>query len=249
MNYRMDKYDSEIPELKSRTSRNKSLYTDSDVEYDKFDVNSNVSVLKNNAREIDVNQIRDMLDKKYRDNLPQRKSIDIPNFEETNETDSLEDTKEYDLKVMLNQAKNDKIINYDKERLTKNQNSEELINKINEKYNKKNEDTDDLKELIDTITALEIKNKQKDAEFLDLAEDPDDTINTNASILGEKTQTEQFYTGQLAVQEDDFEDFKDMQDDIKSNSIFVKILTFIFILILLGAIIFVANNVFDLGLF
>ena len=49
--------------------------------------------------------------------------------------------------------------------------------------------------------------------------------------------------------EDDLDDFKDMQDDIKSNSIFIKILVFIIILIFIGVGIYVANNVFDLGLF
>jgi hypothetical protein len=184
--------------------------------------------------------------------LPQRKSIDIPKFEESYEKDPLEDTKEYDLKTLLQEAKDNKEIDYDKERLTKKQSSEELINKINKKYlNNQEEDEDEnLKELINTITQLEIKNKQKDAEFLDLADDTSEiSVANNTGILTETNPTEEFYTGQLSVQKDDFEDFKDMQDDIKSNSIFVKILAFIFIVILLGTIVFVANNVFDLGLF
>ena len=78
MNSRMDKYEDDTPALKKRTEKNANLYQTNGVdEYDKFDINSNISVLKKDARNIDVNQIRDMLDKKYRDNIPQRKSISI----------------------------------------------------------------------------------------------------------------------------------------------------------------------------
>ena len=98
MNSRMDKYELDTPALKSRTDRNKELYRSYEaLNYDKFDVNNNVEILKSNARNIDVDQIRDMLDKKYRDNLPKRKSISIDNYEEPVRKDE-EDTKEYDIK-------------------------------------------------------------------------------------------------------------------------------------------------------
>jgi len=248
----MDKYELETPELKKRTERNKELYHSYETpDYDKFDVNSNVSVLKSNAREIDVDQIRDMLDKKYRDNLPKRKSIELPRIEEEFEKDPLEDTKEYDLNSILSKVKDEKIINYDKERLNKTASSEELINKINEKYghNDLDDDEDELKELINTITALELKNQSNDAELLGLDANEDDTIVSKNTSIIEKKPEQDFYTGQLAVTDDDFEDFKDMQDDIKSNTVFVKILAFVFIVVLIAAIVFVANSVFDLGLF
>ena len=67
---RMDKYADETPELKRRVDKYSGLYeSNSSNDYDKFDVDSNVSVLKDNARSIDVDQIREMLDKKYRDNI------------------------------------------------------------------------------------------------------------------------------------------------------------------------------------
>ncbi len=241
---RMDKYELDTPELKKRTDKNKELYQSELMNYDRFDVNSNVEVLKNNARSIDVDQIREMLDKKYRDNLPQRKSIDIPSFEEEVIKEKVEDTKEYDLNSVLSKAKEDRVINYDTERLNKTQNSEALIDKINEKYNKKEETKEEteLRELINTITALELKNQKKDAELLGLE---DTTIEEN-SVLPD---TEEFYTGNLKVDENDFDDFKDMQDDIKSNSIFIKILAFVFILVLLAGLVYVLNKILNLGLF
>ena len=252
MNSRMDRYENETPALKSRTERNKDLYSATlDVDYDKFDINSNISVLQNNARSIDVNQIRDMLDKKYRDNIPQRKSIDIPNFEEEYSKDELEDTKEYDLSSIISKVKEEKQINYEEERLTKNQNAKELIDKINQKYQSRDtkEEDNDLKELINTITALELKSNQKDAELLDLVDETTSIAKPKEESIISNNSEEEFYTGKLSVKEEDFEDFKDIQNDIKSNSIFIKILAFLFIIILIGAIVFVVNNIFDLGLF
>lgn len=248
MNSRMDKYDVETPELKKRTERNRDLYYSEGIgNYDKFDINSNVEVLKNNAKNIDIDQIKEMLDKKYRDNMPKRKSIDIPKFEEP-KVELDEDTKEYDLNSLLSKAKEEKQVDYDSFRLNTTSDSKELINKINEKYveKKDNDDEKELKELIDTITALEMKNQKNDAELLDLADESNDNEQTHSGII---PKTEEFYTGQVAVTEEDFDDFKEMQDDIKSNSIFVKILVFIFVLLVIAALVFVANKIFNLGLF
>ena len=61
---RMDKYNDETPELRRRIDKYSELYEkNNSSDYDKFDVDSNISVLKDNARSIDVDQIREMLDK------------------------------------------------------------------------------------------------------------------------------------------------------------------------------------------
>lgn len=248
MNSRMDKYELETPELKKRTERNKALYDSYDLgDYDKFDVDSNIEVLNNNARNIDVDQIREMLDKKYRDNLPKRKSIDLPKYEEPEIKENLEDTKEYDLNSILSKVKEERTVDYDDLRLNNASSSKELIDKINEKYSsKETNEEEELKELINTITSLELKNQKQNADLLGLSDDNE--TKTNISIIPEKKEQD-FYTGKLAVTEDDLDDFKDIQDDIKSNSIFIKILVFIIILIFIAVGIYVANNVFDLGLF
>ena len=247
MNSRMDKYELETPELKKRTDRNKELYNSYEIEnYNKFDINSNVEVLKNNANNIDVNQIRDMLDKKYRDNIPQRRTIDLPTYEEPDINENLEDTKEYDLNSILSKVKENHPIDYDDLRLNKTSSSKELVERINEKYSHKEStaDEEELKELINTITSLELKNQKQNADLLGLSDDDTKTIN---NIIPKKPEDE-FYTGKLAVTENDL-DFKDIEDDIKSNSLFIKILVFVIILIFIAIGIYVINNVFDLGLF
>lgn len=233
--------------LPSRTELNKKLYNSYENQsYDRFDVNSNQEVLKDDVRKIDVNQIRDILDKKYRDDAPKRKSIQIvePDIDELER----EDTKEYDLREILNRAKQDVSYDYDREKLNKASDVNQIVNDVRKKYSFKDdneENSEELMELIKTVTQLEIQNSNKDAELLGLS----DTVSLDPDKIIKKSDEEDFYTGKLAVTEKDFEDFSDIENDIKSNSIFIKLLVFIFILVAIGIGIFIANNFFDLGLF
>ena len=159
---RMDKYADETPELKRRVDKYSGLYEiNSSNDYDKFDVDSNVSVLKDNARSIDVDQIREMLDKKYRDNIPKRKSISV---ESTNVDAGVaykkSDEKDYDLNVILDKAKQNRKVSYEEDRFNRieTSSSEKLIDEINRKYKPKEESEEaaELLNLINTITELEL---------------------------------------------------------------------------------------------
>jgi hypothetical protein len=276
MNSRMDKYENETPEYKKRTDKNAKLYEENTMgDYDKFDVNSNVSILKNNARNIDVDQIKEMLDKKYRDNFPKRQSIsldDSSNSYSQNSEDIKEDTKEYDINSILAKAKENKNLDYNEDRLNRVHNNDvDLINQINSKYsetNKENENEEQLMELINTITELELKNKDLKPEeatsddLLNLKGNTDTVVLPPADGDSDKAnkalnepqnesidETNTFYTGKLSIKKEDYDDFKDIQDDIKSNSILIKILIFIFILAILSVVIYFLNKYLNLGLF
>ena len=251
MNTRMDKYENDTPELKKRTERNQDLYRNYELDnYNKFDVNSNISVLKDNAKAIDVDQIRDMLDKKYRDNIPKRKSISIEEDTEPESEILKEDTKEYDLNSILSKAKQEKNIDYEVERLNRAYSGRDLVDKVNEKYSAKEKEALEITSLMNTITELELKNQRKDAELLDLADEDDDkSESSEVKVEPPEKEEEDFYTGKLRVTEEDFDDFKDMQEDIRSNSVLIKILVFIFIIVLIGIAVVIANNIFKFGLF
>lgn len=251
MNTRMDKYENDTPELKKRTERNQDLYRNYELDnYNKFDVNSNISVLKDNAKAIDVDQIRDMLDKKYRDNIPKRKSISIEEDTEPENEILKEDTKEYDLNSILSKARQEKNIDYEVERLNRAYSGRDLVDKVNEKYSAKEKEALEITSLMNTITELELKNQRKDAELLDLADEDDDkSESSEVKVETPEKEEEEFYTGKLRVTEEDFDDFKDMQEDIRSNSVLIKILVFIFIIVLIGIAVVIANNIFKLGLF
>lgn len=252
---RMDKYNDETPELRRRIDKYSELYEkNNSSDYDKFDVDSNISVLKDNARSIDVDQIREMLDKKYRDNIPKRKSISVdPTYNEEEVVTEKNDEKEYDLNAILDKAKQNRKVSYEEERFNRieTSSSEKLIDEINRKYKPKDESDEaaELLNLINTITELELKNQNKENNV-----ELDDNVDTPnliaAQELTEKDNNEEtFYTGKLAIKENDYDDFKEIQDDINSNSIVIKILVFIFIIVILGIVVFALNKYLNLGLF
>lgn len=232
--------------IPSRTELNKDLYNSYENQsYDKFDVNSNQEVLKSDVKKIDVDQIREILDKKYRDNIPKRRSIEIeePEYEESVK----EITKEYDLNSILDKAKSETSYDYDRNKLNKSVDSSKLVDEVKSKYIEKEETAEEkeLKDLIHTIAQIEIKNSKKDADLLGLSE----TDSYKSDELLPSKEDEDFYTGKLKISDKDFEDFKDIEKDIKSNNIFVKLLVFIFILLVIGIGVVVINNYFNLNLF
>ncbi len=260
MNSRMDKYSSDKPNLKKRTEKNKELYAhmyDNTITED-FDVNSNMTVLNTDSRVIDVDKIRDMLDRKYR--VEERKHLVIP--EEKEETiNNISDTKEYDINSLLEKKKKEKNFDYEKERLKSIHNTQyEILKKLDLDGNKKDEvdqkkeDEENLVNLINTITALELKNKankQKTEAALDLLSDlKEDEDETQEDKVNQVSQLPQENNDTIIeVENDDFEDFEELKNDIKSNSLLIKIIGILFVLILLAGCLILANNYFDLGLF
>ena len=250
MNSRMDKYEFDTPDYKKRTELKANLYQNNEIEnYCKIDLNSNISVLKTDSKNIDVDKIREMLDKKYRDNMPRRKSIALDyETEEVKEEDDLFDTKEYDINEIIAKAKSEQSVNYLQDRLKKinNTNNDILENlNINPKSDiKKFDDEKELMSLINTITQIEIENQEKAkneaADLLDL---------NQTKQIDSFTTENTFFTGNMKIQDKDYEDFKEIQKDIKSNSILIKLLVFIFIIIIIALIVFLLNDYLNLELF
>ena len=183
MQSRMEKYNNQGT-FTSRVEKNKSLYEEvKNSSITDFNVEENTTMLNNNSSRIDAGNLRNLLDNDYVDNTPKRRSIVIEN--NLDEPEPLHDTKEYDINVILKKAKEGKDINYNKERLKSvRQTQYEILNNLDlskpsepDAYHKKKKaDEDNLMELINTITALELKNKQskKDDEVsqaLDLFDD------------------------------------------------------------------------------
>lgn len=185
MQSRMDKYyDDEVEETisSSRVKRNEKLYKEvSNLELEDFDLNSNVSVIGNNTDNININDIKNILDKKYHEH-PRKKS-----FGDTKEMQlpeiHLDETREYDINSILEKAKEKKEVNYEEDRLKKIRNTQydilkslDIIEDEEEiEDNDSKEHRDDktpvvadsenekkLHDLIDTITAKEmIENESK----------------------------------------------------------------------------------------
>ena len=170
MQSRMSKYNSRTS---SRTQKNQALYEDlKNSVFDNFDVNSNVSVISDSTDSIDVAKLKMMLDQKYRDESQKRKSIEIPDYPEPVVEEYLVDTKEYDINAILEKAKKGKNVDYNKERLKKIREAQyEILNNLDLELKKveegrrtvaiREEEEENLAELVNTITQLEKKNKME----------------------------------------------------------------------------------------
>ena len=196
MQSRMDKYnnlDSQDTNVRSRTQKNQGLYEKiktSDIKG--YDVNNNMSVIKDNVKSVNIDKVNDFLSERYGENTAKRKSIDLPEISNTQEMDVIMDTKEYDINAILEKAKQGKNIDYSKERLKKVREAQyEILNNLDSEIEnlstldkakvKRQKEEENLQNLINTITQIELKNKNiKDTSndlelFKDLMDDTDDT--------------------------------------------------------------------------
>lgn len=189
-NSRLDKYSDD--KKMSRVTRNEELYKEiKDSELDGYNIRSNATVIGNQEPEIDIEKIKKILDTKYNE-APKRKSIRVePKHEENSIIDDVP-TKEYDLNIILEKAKDEKPETYEEARAKKLRNTQyDILNNLNigdndEDYSVENniekpeinKAEEDLMELINTITINEakvkeeaIKNKKDEVDPLNILED------------------------------------------------------------------------------
>lgn len=259
MSSRMDKY-VDSPNLKSRAEKNKDLYEkikNSDIE--KFDIHSNATIIDEDVNKIDVDKIRDMLDKKYRDSIPKR-IIDPDYYKDDEEEKKLADTKEYDINTVLEKARETQKIDYEKERLKKVHDTQyDILKKLDlDNTPEVIEDTpENITNLINTITALELKHKEKtgNTTALDILSDLCDndtdsvykTMELDKEAISEKSN-ENLDEEDLNI-ESEYDDFKELERDLNSNNIAIKIVGIVFLIIVLILLFIFINNYFKLGLF
>lgn len=271
MQSRMDRYNTNHEQIKTRSQKNSALYDDvRNSMLSNFDINSNVSIITNETDDvIDMTNVKRFLDKKYGDNVPRRKSIAMPlDIQEEMETkeqkDIFEDTKEYDINSIIEKAKQGKNVDYTKERLKKVRETQyEILNNLNLEEKKNNDeaktarqkDEENLMNLINTITQLELNQQNSDKEYskkrvsadLDLLSDlSDEKEKTRITITEDKDEDTSINP---IVDEKDYQnDFSDISYADKSTLI-IKIIIFIVIIVLIAGAIYIVNNVLDLGLF
>lgn len=123
MSTRMDKYyRKDREEIESRTQKNSKMYASvTDDEYEKVNLTNNVSIIDTESLDnLDVEKIKEILNEKYKEKKEKPKPSD---FRESLESDidpiDMEDTKEYDLKKVLESAHKNKKPDYDRERFAK----------------------------------------------------------------------------------------------------------------------------------
>ena len=271
---RMQKYYENGQNLHSRTERNKELYKEiAKSEIDKFELTSNATVLSDAKNNIDIEKIKKILDTKYNE-VPKRRSIRLEKEEEKKPI-VFEDTKEYDINAVLEKAKEEKEINYEKDRLKKLRDTQyNILSNLDLNKNSKEEpdSQDDLMELINTITAKELENKKKkDLDPLDIltdlkgdgevtspiekdfVEEPiNDTITKEDAELVMKTVSDvdkSFFTSTNGFTDSDFDDFNDLKAEVNSHKVIIIVVAVVLMLLVIAAIVIGLNYFLDLGLF
>ena len=262
MGSRMTKYYDDAEIETSRYHRNEELYKEiSKSDLDHYDIKSNATVLGDNDKEIDIEKIKKILDTKY-NQIPKRQSIKIE--EEQEVIEEKETTKEYDINVILEKARENKNDNYDEERLKKLRDTQyDILNNldINKKDIIKDDDEDDdLKNLINTITINEKENQNNLS--LDILSDLKGDENTEVlDGLKEEVKNEEekdeikeknfdtkminsFYTSSNALKEKDFEDVDDFAKSIESNNVFIKIVIALVVLVFIVGLVLIIKSVF-----
>lgn len=233
---RMEKY-YKPSDVKTRTNKNQELYRTiyDEVEYSNVE---GISVIEKNEK-IDINKIYELINGK-KEEKPRR----YPMKTEVEKID-IEENKNYDIVDVLNKAKTERP---EKSRDFSNT-QYNILKNINLNEDVKIPDTidADLKNMIDAISN---NSKEYTSDLLDdlktlhnnnlkdvIKEQDDDYLNKNI-IDYDKS----FYTSSLGFSDDDFEDLKDIKDEIKKNSIIVKILLFIFLVAILTGIMVLVYN-------
>ena len=191
MQSRMDKYGAANSSYRSRTQKNQDLYESvRNSNISNFDVNSNVSVIDDNAKTVSISHVNELLDDIYKEDMPRRKRFDISEIPTTEIVkEDIVDTREYDINAILEKAKMGKNVDYNRERLKKVRDAErdiltnldisKKINEENEYKAKRKQEEQELTDLINTITHIEKINKDKydkeSSESLDLLSDLSET--------------------------------------------------------------------------
>ena len=238
----------------TRTRRNQELYQDINKRnLDNLNIESNAHVIGDNESNIDINKIKELLEKKYHDEEPRKIKIteELPEEEPLNQ----EITKEYNINSLLAKARKDQEEDYERERLKKIRDTQYDILKSLDVYDNKPKEDKNLMNLINTINE---KEANKDVDPLDILSDlkgsentivlegvKKDEIKETVKEEVKKEMDKSFYTNPMSFTQSDFDDFNDLKEDLESNKLLVKVLLGVVVIALIVGIIFLANHIKD----
>ena len=204
----------------SRVRKNANLYKRIDAsKIDEVELPKKEELLENNTSTIDVEKLKSMLDKKYRDLENDSRNIDSSVKESIN----LEETREYNLDMALNKARDNDDTDYKIERLKKlNDTNASILEGLNikdtstskeiERPSKVSSDSKKLIELIDTINLKEqegydsiLKSSNSDAN---INLEDEDTTGILDSLKGDNEETKVVGAASLDKDSKNLEDTK-----------------------------------------
>ncbi len=213
----------------SRVRKNANLYKRIDAsKIDEVELPKKEELLENNTSTIDVEKLKSMLDKKYRDPDSDSRNTDSSVKESIN----LEETREYNLDMALNKARDNDDTDYKIERLKKlNDTNASILDGLNikdtstskeiERPSKVSSDSKKLIELIDTINLKEQEGydsilKSSNSEANINLED-EDTTGILDSLKGDNEETKVVGAASLDKDSIDLEDTKYEDIDLEDT--------------------------------
>lgn len=222
----MERYYQADERIQKRSNKNKSLY-DSLYEGAEYSNVEGISIIEQNES-VDIEKIKELLnyDKKKEEQKPQTPA-------RAYEEPKIVEEKNYDLKDFLAQAKQDRP---EKKELANTQYNILKNIDLTKNYNEKATE-DELKKMIESITS----NNQTGDLFDDLK-----TIHSpNLKEEVEEEMDKSLFTSSLGFTSKDFEDLNDIKHEVKKNGILVKILLFVFLVIIVTSCIFLGYSFFN----
>ena len=234
MESRVNRYKDLNEEESLRSTKNKNIYDTiySKKEYD--NVEENVTKVKPN--EVDLAKLRELLKREEKEEfhiVKKETPIILPEME-------LDDSKKYDLRDILSKAKDTK--EEEPEKLRSLRNTEyDILKGINIKERiKEEEQKNKLKEMIDSVNNTSALNKLNDKELsLNLLSDLEGTTVIEEVKEDNEEIDKSFYTSSLGFTVNDFEELKDMNNDIQKDNKIIKILLVLIIIFMIIATAFV----------
>lgn len=255
---RMERYYKRNNSFNKRIDKNQTLYRDIYDSVSYSNIEGIATIEKNN--EIDITKVKKML--RNREDYKRQKEVsqlikDKPLEVKKVSKSNFDNDRNYDIRDILDKAKINKKPT-DKYHSLDNTNYD-ILKRISEKkelFEDKKEESE-LKELINTITNNSMLNKLADNELsLDLLDDlksDGETIASKDAIRNiledakneEKRQEDttsnfdnSFFTSSLSFGEDDFEKMSNINNSLKKNTFWLKLLIFIFLVLITAGIIF-----------
>lgn len=248
---RMERYYQTDVDVARRTRKNQRLYDDIHNNLSQPDVEQ-----VSNANEISPAKLNEILN---RDKKTERRTI--RNEELNLNVIDEDDNRNYDIREVLEKAKTDKPEKNDYHKLKEEQIN--LLKKIESYKASKQEQDENLNELLNTIASTKLLKDLNDRDLSldvlgDLKSNNENTIVGGISsinkvmhdipkvkpIVEEKNEIDNsFYTSSMSFKDEDFDDIKEIKNKLKKNNFWMKTMIVILCLVILVIIILVVTLV------
>jgi len=178
---RMEKYEKEYENM-SRTKKNQTIYNSSDMSgLSRFKTNTNVSVISDAEKEIDIDKIKNYLKNLNNEDGESRRRVSLELPKEEPEVVERKEEKDYDVNLVLERARGNRTVDYEENRHRKINNSQtqiDILKNIKIREQEQQEADEDITGPIDelnteekTIVELIQDIQKKDGNKKDLFED------------------------------------------------------------------------------